>query len=384
MPLPYCPNCRSDIDETNLGWICWQTTKRPAAIAAPTPMGADKYQTGTVAEYRGEKEGVLCEQYNDPGTEQCVACHSPKRRHELACPICRMEVPRVNDMAAHSITITGPSGAGKTHYIVALYEWWRIHLPALGPVVRPVMGRRLTQRFESLRRRVVERNSTLEHNAPGEIISFFWQIRASDDGRPGILFTLPDVAGERTLNRWALAENRHYHFSTGVIAILDGERIAVAHQLAVKGKVRDPNDHLELIEAMLADFDGRLTPQERATLPIAICINKVDVLIRLDPRWDDLMAQHEPRHEGYFDYWRCEERSRAIEALLLSKPRTKAIVDLVRRNFIHVMFFAMAAIGSEAEATEGGTGSIEFAPIAVGDPFLWLLWHLGIVATEPQ
>jgi hypothetical protein len=387
MTLPYCPNCRHDLDEQALGWICWRISAGPVNVApgAADSQAAAVHYGKTKVEYRGQREPTLCEHYNSPEADVCMSreCGAPKvpGRFRPACSICEMELPSLTDLSSHAITIAGPASAGKTHYIVAVNEWWTNHLPALGPTVLPAMGRRLTERFETLRRRVIDQSSTLEATVAGEMISFSWQILPQGGTTQGLLLTLPDASGERMLDQWALAENRHFHFCSGIILILDGDRVAVAHQLPVQSK-RDPSDHLKLINAMLLDLNSRLTPQERSGIPIAVCVNKVDMLSSRSEQWERLMATHNPDHDGYFDYRGCADRSAEIEALLLSKAGTKAIVHLLKNNFMHVMFFAMATIGSSPAVDGGEGGTIVFAPFAVGDPFLWLLWQLGIVEME--
>lgn len=380
MSLPYCPNCRHEIGEDALGWICWNTFRaRADAKDDIREQAMDAY--GQETEYRGEREDVLCGCYNPPGTDTCASaeCGAPKSpgRFLQACPYCRMDVPEIENCSTQTITISGPPGAGKTHYIIALHDWWERHLPRFGPMIEPAMGRRLRKRFSALRKLVIEQKTVVEANLPGEMISFSWRIPPSDDGQPGMLLTFPDGSGERQLDAEALHVNRHYHHTTGIILVLDGERIAVSQGIDYE-TARDPYQHTMLINAMLIDLNKRLTPAERSAIPIAVCINKVDILVSREERWKQVMNTFQPRHEGFFDHATCDQASDAIRELLLSYPDTATIVYKIERNFVNRMFFAMSTIGSEVRDGLKGN-SIVFLPQRVSDPFLWMLWFLRVI-----
>jgi hypothetical protein len=393
MPLlPYCPNCRHEIDEGTLGWFCRRlrsplaanvATRSAAEASVDAHYGDEPSRTGSFTHAR--KEGKLCGRYNPPGSSACTAewCvagpegGAKKRPHFWdACSFCGMEVPNLDpNVSARTITIAGPSAAGKTHYIVALNEWWNKFLPHLGLMASPAMGRQVIELFKAMRNQVINQKAMLPATPPGDMISFSWQILPpAFSGKQGLLCTLPDVSGERLLDVNALAENRHFHHAAGVILLLDGARIAVSHELASPDslKVGDTMDHHELVLSMIQDMRERLDGPTFCAMPIAVCINKVDLLGQLDRDWEDLHVTYQCDHSNGFDVDTCTQRSHAIASLLRSHGETAAIERLCVNNFDNVMFFAMATIGSDVTP-------VRFRPYCVEDPFLWMLWHLGML-----
>jgi hypothetical protein len=125
---------------------------------------------------------------------------------------------------------------------------------------------------------------------------------------------------------------------------------------------------------MIQDLKSRLSPAEFRNMPIAVCVNKIDMLSRLDSSWDHAIAT-DPRHNKGFDFNGCNQRNFEIQRMLLGHRSTANVTTLLNNTFENVMFFGMATLGCEVVPGQ----PIQWRPQSVEDPFLWLLWHLGYV-----
>ena len=391
--LPYCPNCRHPLLGIDLGWICWQRRseqRTPSDTSGLAHLQAGKVfqdQTTVQPQLYVQVEDIICDTFNPPAApacrhSECGRERGPANTFRPACPRCQMEIPRVENVRDSTITITGPAGAGKSHFIVALSDWWEMNLGFFNLTVEPAMGSRLRAEFDRQYEQVVNSGQKLPTSIPGHMVSFSWIIRpgANIGSFPGMLCTLPDVSGERLYDEKALESNRHYHYSKGIILILDGDRIAVAQQLVraealPQERRRSPRDQTLLIDAMIANL-RTLKPNDYVDIPIAVCVNKVDALSEMDQsgHWKNVMLLNTPTHveQGGFHLSACQARSGSIETLLLSHRQTAPIVHKLRSNFAQIMFFGIATIGSDADHG----GKIRYDPVSVEDPFLWLVQQL--------
>jgi hypothetical protein len=384
--LPYCPNCRELIPANGFAWICYRhkvrvkpqqpppgPTTQKSRLDAAYP-DAPPTQTET---FMGDAVGELCKHFNDAQGKTCSseACgHGPRDlQHSCpACPSCRLALPYHPNLYGRTITVTGPRAAGKTHYIVALNAWWenlmsRFDLQAM-KVMKPEVEKAFDELSEAIRDKGVPATATIR----GRVFSYAWQIaRQGSALAPALLCTMPDVAGEDLLKYELLLTNQHYRFASGIVVLLDGDRLARA--LGLLEYQFAPGDHLKLIQAMTRYLQQQHGEDARQ-IPVAVCINKVDSLAALDPEWEQLVGNYNPRHDGEFDSTTCGKRSEAIEEILKGHPETEGIYWSVRNAFDNVMFFAVATMGSDGKEAAG-----RFRPLYVEDPFLWLMSCMGMV-----
>ena len=381
MSIPYCPSCRAALPEKVESWICLES------VDAETPEAQEDSDLGAIYTEGDDNDQIpyqdelhICNTFNKSGTS-CSVCNKPQQRglFELACPNpkCRMELPNIANCDSRTITVTGPSGSGKSHYIIALNYWWTQHLNRFRLVPVPAMGERVNKAFKNFTNQVLRKKRMLSATMEGGMISFSWHIKPMDGSRSGILFSLPDVGGGRLLSARFLLANRYYHYSSGVIFLIDADRmIQTDNPGAVTGsRDRNPADHFEVANAMITDFERRLDPVEVRNTPIAICVNKLDRLRYHDPRWDQIARDYTPFHDGYFDIHTCSERSDQIRNLLHADPDLSQALGLLEATFDHVMYFVIATIGSDTE-------EVKLMPLAVEDPFLYQLWHLNYITSN--
>ena len=403
MRLPYCPNCREPLPQDPLPWLCQRPIRKEHATQH-SKAEQDKLRLlnpakAGVSDSYLMVEDDLCDYLNEGGSQTCAGrCKQPRIPGYFLemCPnpSCGQDLPDLPeglDVEPGTVTISGVSGAGKTTYIVALREWWSAYLPDLRLTPMSVMGRKVEQIFQSFRHTLLEDRKRLAGTAKGGLISFSWLFMPSfDQDGKSLLLTLPDVSGERLGDAAGLRRNRHYDNSRGIILLLDGDRIAVAHGLAdpvsiraesnADGSTPSPRrhqDHMDVINAMVVDLVRRCGKTQMANIKLAVCVNKIDKLCELDERWMHLAAHHQPDHSQGFDFYACEARSNVIRTILSSHPETRGICSTLYNNFgDNVMYFAIATLGSDMEP-------IEWSPYAVGDPFLWILYQAGIIGNPP-
>jgi hypothetical protein len=330
--------------------------------------------------FMGDDMGELCNQFNDAQRMTCSseACGGGPREAAFscpACPNCKIALPYHPNLYARTISVTGPRAAGKTHYIVALNAWWEQQLPRFDLLATKVMAKALEHVFDELSESICYKGGRAEAAVPGRVFSYAWQIaRTGSALDPALLCTIPDVAGQDLLKLETLLANQHYRFASGIILLLDGDRLARARGLLEHD--RKPADHLKLIHAMTS-YLRRQRGEEARRLPIAVCVNKVDTLAALDPEWAQVIGDYIPDHDGRFDRTTCQARSDAIAELLRTYSETQGIYWSVTNFFDMVMFFPVATLGSE-----GSEAPFRFNPLHVEDPFLWLLNCMGMVGDK--
>lgn len=382
MPLTYCPNCRFDLPDVIECWNCLESVPiDEAAEHEDTDLGGGDFAGGN-EEIPYQSELTICRTFNKSGTV-CSKCGKPQKKghYEIACPNrnCRMELPRIANFDPRTVTVTGPSGSGKSHYIVALDYWWAQHLNRFRLVAVPAMGNRIRKAFKSFTSEVLRNKRRLGATLERKMISFSWHVKPTDGSRQGILFTLPDVSGERLMDSDALLANRYYHHTSGIIFLVDGDRIIQADNpsAVASGPERNPADHFEVANAMIIDLERRHQDNlaEVRNIPVAICVNKLDKLKVHDPRWDDIAHSYTPFHDGFFDIQNCAERSELIRNMLYTDPDLSPALGLLEASFDHIMFFIIATIGSDSEV-------VKLMPVAVEDPFLFHLWHLNYITSS--
>lgn len=382
----FCPTCVRYVPETELAWICLRPLRSAAGKAARLvePGGAVRkadraaeklYGKEAAAGYLGEPHRSLCRHRNEPGATVCASdrCAGP-RDPKLSCGLhlteeCETELTHM-DAPARTFSIAGPPGTGKTHYVLGLRKWWVLNLDRFGLTASDYMSRDSQGLFDLYWKTVVEEQQKLDTTVPGQTGCFSWLIRKLRDPKdPGIICSVPDVSGEDLHTVEKLRESQYFTHTSGIIFLVDGDRLARFRGL--KEYHYDPMDHVTQLRTMIAWFDKAHSDPNWRKFPIAVCVNKVDSLAKLDSRWDEVIQNNIPHHNQTFDFRASEARSDAIRTLLLQHADSRAIVEHVK-TFEHFMYFAIATIGS-------GEEKFTFRPMNVEDPFLWISWHMGII-----
>jgi|GEM_PF-5937249 len=384
LKIPYCPNCRCPITEKSVGWRCWKPKKTDDdGFADLSELNAGKAmepETGKFFDEEEEKdlelpyqnETSLCRHVNQWSEDTCGGCKEARSRGEFRyfCLYkgCESEIPDLRNVEAKTLTITGPSGAGKTTYTIALYEWWRENLADFGLTRIPAMAELLQKAFKRQRDQLIIKKQKLLPTPEKKMISYSWQLTGMVEGRSkGILVTLPDASGERLTKPEHLAGNRYYHSTSGIIFLLDADRM--------DGDGRSSEEHMDVALTMVDDLRRRLGEEETAKIPLAVCVNKIDKLrTGTDPRWAEILRNYLPDHNRRFDVEKCVERSNAIWDILAGAGDVGNVVSLFEETFRNIMFFPVATLGSEVIGEE-----IKWRPIGVEDPFLFLMFHLKFV-----
>lgn len=374
MALTYCPNCRQPFTGSPREWICLAPKSEvPSQLDVGVSDDIVSYfhqPDASADEIPYQTDDKLCYAYNH--ADECIATGCTNRKadglFQSACPNpkCRLELPILTgEISGHTFAVTGPSGAGKTSYLVAIEQWGTSHLRGYGLSMRAAMAERVKTGFNYLKQRILRHKQVAIATPKGYSISFSWIIKKLDGGKPGLLLSLPDASGEGLYNPHHLIGNRYYQHAKGIIILLDGERF-----LGIDG--RDPEDHVNLVDAMVQDLN-RLYPseQERRRLPIAVCVNKSDVLTKSDPGWEQLCGEGRfiPAHQGRFDHATCKLRSDGLQQILSTCPGMGQVMSILDAEFDNVMYFVIATLGSSK------TEDLSYMPVSVEDPFLFLLWH---------
>jgi len=380
--LTYCLNCRRNLPNPLTSWKCFQALP----VASDLNQSQEEGEQSNV-EWEGEKEELdylvtdtLCETFNN-GVDRCrnPKCGLPQERgfYQKACPYCRMEIPEIGNAIARGFTVTGPSGSGKSHFIVALADWFNTKLPFFKMVATPLMSKGVQRTFDHMSHRVRTDKEVVPATEKDRMISYSWVINPHAHDRPGTVSTLPDVSGESLKDVNALRANRYYHHTNGIIFLIDGQTLLSASE-GGEG-ARRAQDHVNVANAMVTDLTQRLGESERRRIPVAICVNKMDYLKAGDARWDQIernpafIPRHsQPSHQvgpQAFDHAVCRAREVAVRRLLYNNQAILPAISMLEASFDQTLCFTMSTIGSDDDS------NVTWTPHGVEDPFLYLLWQ---------
>jgi len=324
------------------------------------------------------------------------------------------------------VAVVGDGDAGKTHYIIALHEWWndklgdfRYSAAWTGTETDHEVFKRIVRKVVGRRQRAHTTLSTAGTNA------FIWDFRSSLRGRfrapRPFYFFYHDTAGEHLTN-----PRTNYEYSGYVIAadmlllVIDGERLQVVRNRLYPGgttaePVKDEPPSGEAADDDYSHLEADLPPgsdaqetaaskedtildaseglenlirllreqtnakEGRIPIPIAVCINKSDSVAKVMETYKQTIERR-PEHDGYFDLPTCDAASNAIEEHLIEELKQGSLVQKVRAHFVDHMFFATSTLGSGPDDLRGRDDQERYAhwaPLGVEDPFLWILWKLG-------
>lgn len=380
MYFTICPTCGHPLEEgVEPAWVCLH--KYTAKASSDVDHSGTDRNYGETEKVSGERFTIhnqpICNAFNSSEKTECGKCKNPKteKKFRLACPNpqCQKPFPITGPIEASGrLTVAGPAGSGKTTYIVALSEWWRKNLVHFGYRATQVMVPEVKEEFNGLRNTLTRNRKPPKVNQTGVRNHFSWLISSFHDRNlPGFLCTLPDSSGEDQYSVDALLSTDLFLDTRGVILIVDGQRILSPHLGEEHLANRDPEDQVRVIEAMTQWFHFHEIDCE--TVPIAVCVNKIDQLGSLG--FDEITKNTIPDHLhlGGFDIANCNRRSDLVEQKLLEDGETAQIVAEVRGSFEHVMFFAM----STQEA--GDEDELIWSPTSVEDPFLWIMYRHNLI-----
>lgn len=329
------------------------------------------------------------------GQVLCGTCRQLSR--DRICPTCHVTLPYTFGTCANAmVAIIGAKNAGKSHYMTTLVEEFRSHIgPAMDVTLSPqdddTIRRFARDFYDPLykeRRALDVTASAMRDPSVSLPLVFCLQFGGRDlFGRRTIARTVTlvfyhaageDLDAEATMS----TVNRYIYHSDGIILLVDPRQIQ-----GVRGKL-PKSAHGEDVSKDVRDILTRTTKLIRSGLrlganrmikkPLAVAISKFD---EIEPFMGKDMTVLSSRSVGRdYDLEEAVAISDEIESLLLSWNQKELVHDL-RSWFARVAFFGASSLG----CTKNPDNSLpRLAPRRVEDPFLWLLYQLGLIKAKKR
>lgn len=402
-----CPYCFADLTDA-IAWRCRKRLSDTREIPTRAPVvGAPRVPDGflepTDTPTTGDGRTDYCRQIYDKSDPVCPRCGNDHPK-EPVCRTCRKALPPDwNSNSGARVGVIGQTQSGKTLYVHALVDWWYEELYRFGVSFESQMEDETEARFRkehhTIRREL--RAPSLTGGFDRRV--YLWSIRSKareagwiessmDATRRAPVFTFHyhDTAGENLQKLETTASACAYVVGADYLLLLvDGSRLSpVIGNRRPFRSTQDEDDAefaLDDQEAALRNV-GRIirqqteNPHRKIDIPIAVCLNKTDLIVEAFPEFNDIMMHTQPDHDGHFDWPMVRAASEDVAAFMSEELKLGNLVKMVELNFSDYCFFPTSTLGSQTDPPGKGGASIEeWRPARVEDPFLWLLWREGMI-----
>ncbi len=319
----------------------------------------------------------------------CDACK--KLSYTRLCPNCHFELSQdVGQIDQHIIAIIGGSGTGKSNFIASLIYRLQFEVGLKFDIAVEMMGEDTQERwqrdfYEPLfqKKEAVPKTQTAKTNLPVRSPLMFRFMFNQGRRTRALTISFFDSAGEdmATLSHMSPL-NRYICHAHGIIFLLDPLQIPLVRtQLPANAQnvVLPPANWRTSPERIvgglrnLFEREYNLPPTQKVTVPVAFTLSKIDML---KPLLDDGSAlRRRSTHPGYVNLGDIQTVDTEISNNL-SDWINPSFLNSIRHGFANYSFFGVSALGEQPDAN-GRLKSV--SPLRVEDPFLWLLYILGLV-----
>lgn len=377
-----CPFCFYDFPLQELRFRCM------------TPNCSGREKDTVYAEARGYSPAVMGRVLAQPkrlfsvGVPQGMLCDLCKiTSHSRLCPYCHFELPHdVGQIDQRIIAIIGGRATGKTHYIASLITRLQHEVgKEFGLAVR-MLGDDTQERWERDFYTPLFINKTvLQPNQPAEIdpqvkTPLIFRLTFGSGGVRRVLnLSFFDSAGEDMTSLVTMSlQNRYILHANGIIFLLDPLQIPSLRQQLPQANVpaADVKASPEYIVGRLRDLFERelhLPATRKVKTPVAFALSKVDTLFSLLEPGSEL--QHPGLHQGHLDLADVQSVHTEIENYLATWINPN-FCNIIHDSFACYNFFGVSSLGRQPDAQNR---LADVTPLRIQDPFLWILYQLGIV-----
>jgi Double-GTPase 2 len=303
------------------------------------------------------------------------------------CPYCHFELPHdIGQTDQRIIAIIGGSDTGKTHYIASLITRLKYEVGGNFGFTVQMLDENTQERWERdfhtplfIQRTVLQptRPAGIDPQVKAPLI-FRLTWRHTNIGR-ALNVCFFDSAGEDMTSFTTMSiHNRYICRADGIIFLLDPLQIPSVrqHLPSVQLPTNNPKASPERIVVLLRklfETQQNLRATQPAKVPIAFTLSKIDTLF---PLLDPSSALCRPsEHLGYLDLDDVQSVSTEIDNYL------RTWININFCNFINASFathhyFGVSSLGKEPDSHKRLS---TVSPLRVEDPFLWILYKLGLV-----
>lgn len=324
--------------------------------------------------------------FRQPDSVRCDSCKIVS--HMRICPSCHQELSQdIGQVDQRIIAIIGGRATGKTHYIASLIHRLQNEVAQNFRTEIRLMGEETKQRWERdfytplfVRKTVLQPTQRAAIDASVKSPLMF-RFSFKDGSRlRAINISFFDSAGEDMTSLATMhVQNRYICHADGIIFLLDPLQIpSVRQQLSTSANVpsTDFNASPQAIIGNLRDLFERqqhLHPTQKVKVPVAFTLSKVDTLLPiLDP---GATLQRPSNHPAWLDLYDVQSVHTDISHYLTEWINPSFLIG-VDNGFAIYNFFGVSSLGEQPDANDRLT---TVSPLRVEDPFLWLLYKLGLI-----
>lgn len=307
--------------------------------------------------------------------------------HTFLCPNCHFELPHdIGQIDQKIIAIIGARASGKSHYIASLINRLeRVIAPSFQMSLSPV-GNETEERWERdfytplfVHKTVLQPNKPASIDPRVRIPLIFRLIVKRGKETHALNLSFFDTAGEDMTSANIMAvHNRYIFHADGIIFLLDPLQISQVQQelqLSTMPALDARSSPMNITNQLrqLFEREQRVRANQKVRIPVAFTLSKVDALEPMLYPGSPL-KEHSP-HVGSIDLREMQSVSTEV-ANYLSEWIGPSFSLSIEHNFHCYEFFAMSSLGH----LPGQNNRLStVSPRRVEDPFLWLLYKLGII-----
>lgn len=314
----------------------------------------------------------------------CDLCGQESKKR--LCPHCHFELSHdagmIND---HTIAVIGGKETGKGHYIATLIHRLENELGAQFKFSLRMLGDETRERFENDYRTPLLRKKELLQPTRSALIDSRIKLPmvfrlTLNRGWQAVNLSFFDSAGEDMKSLDVLSsEARYICAAAGIIFILDPLQIdAVRQQLPPTVVLPTRNYQTEpvyIVERLRELFERQrgLRATTKIKTPVAFVLSKIDTLLPIIDPSSALCSTGE--HFGYFNLTDAQSVHTEIQNYLDSWLGG-GFSNRAETDFARYQYFGVSSLG-RMPTQQGRIESV--SSIRVEDPFLWLLYTLGLI-----
>lgn len=380
--------------------FCFESfTVEQAEFRCINPMCSARTEDGLFAKARGLKSPPRLGHVFRPiqnSWSNLLSSRSPSARCDVCakettkrlCPSCHFELSHDAGLIEDRIiAIIGGRNTGKGHYIATLIHRLEQEVGSNFGFSLRMVGDETRKRFEEdYRTPLFRRKELLQPTQSGVIDATVKQpmlFRLTfSQGRKlrAVNLTFFDSAGEDMQSLDTMStEARYICYASGIIFLLDPLQIDTVRQkvdpemLPARDETADPTYIVERLRELFERQLG-LTATTKVRTPVAFVLSKVDVLLPMLDAGSVLKTTGE--HFGGLDI--ADTQSVHTELWnYLQSWMGGGFTGRVDTNFGQYRYFGISSLGRPPAKT----GKIDtVSPIRIEDPFLWILFQLGLIA----
>jgi len=321
-----------------------------------------------------------------------AVCSCGIKTTKAVCPHCHNDLPsQFGTTDSHTIALIGAKDAGKSHFIAVLVHELTNRVGYSLNAALNALDDQTTRRYkEDFRRYIYDDRvvipGTRAARAQGSVrypliyrFSIERKIMSAFNRLSASCLVFFDTAGEDLNSSDVMAtETKYIANSDALIFLLDPLQIpAVRHQLGSSVSVpavnTDPQEIIGRVTRLIRESRG-LGPNERIHTPVALVFSKIDAIRPLVEPGSPI--HRASAHNGAFDLLDAEHLNDSMRAYVSAWIGPGFDVTL-RHEFDNFRYFGVSALGSSPD--QDGNLPIGVSPFRVEDPFLWLLYEMGVI-----